>query len=458
MGTNEGSHVIAPYGSVPFIDAPWSLVNDRFADTIAKAEEMLELLTGQDGQSGYMGDLQSAILAAPSVSVSAPSVDTNVTLQSPSGTLPTFNSSDIDAIPTETYTVPTPDSLPSIDTTGIDDIDQPASIDPTFTWSERNVSTDIYTDLLARIVADLQSGATGLDATVEQAIFDRAKARQLVERTAEYNKLNNDIAARGLTLPSGVLISALTDFTTEANRQDTDINNQIIVTQGELAQKNSQFIIQQATILEELLRKSRDSESDRELEYKKAGVQFLIQDYSERVRGYIGTIEGQKAKIQAQVEALKGVIEKNKGEIDIYVKQYDAYSTRVNAIATKNKAVTDVYTAQVQGYGEGVRAVSSENESTINLLKAKIQNAELEVRAAISTAEETVRGYTAEASIKERVASDLAQIAAQATASWASAVNASAQVGYSGSESRSESFGTSSSLSETHSYQHDPTS
>lgn len=455
--SNEGEIVtINSSGSYPSVDSPWNIISARFEETLARADEMLDLLVGVDGSSGYLGAMNSAIAAAPSVSISSPSVDTNIALKSPSSSPPTFDSSELGAFPTDTYEAPLLTTVPAIDSSGLVGAVEPADIDATLAWSESAYSSGLYDAMLTRIMADLTSGATGLDPTVEQAIYDRARARQQADRLAEYNRVNNTALGMQFQFPSGVLLSGLVDYGIGADRQDADIENQIVVTQADLAQKNSQFIIQQAGAIEQLLRQAWTDSNNRALDFKKAGVDFLIRNYAEKWRGFTSKIEGQKALIQAQVENLRGVIESNKGKVEIFREQYAALATRIGAVAAKNKAIVDVYSSQVQGYAEEQRGVAAENSSLIEALKAKIAYAEVVIRAAIAEAEQTVSGYASEQSLKEKLANDMATIAAQAVASWASAVNASASLGYSGSESKSESWGHSDSLSESHSYEHDP--
>lgn len=455
--TSAGEIVtIQSSGTYPSVNAPWDIVNTRFEDTLARADEMLDLLVGTDGSGGYLGAMNSAIAARPSVSVDVPSVNTDISLVSSVGGPPVFDDSELGEFPSDTYAVPILAVVPTVDASGLVGAVEPDDVDATFTWSESAYTSDVYADLLARILIDLQSGATGLDPVVEQAIYDRARTRQQADRLAEYNRINNAAAELQFQYPSGVLLAGLADYSIGAARQDADIENQIIATQADLAQKNSQFIIQQAVTLEQIIRQMWSDSNNRGLDQKKAAVDALLRGYAERWRGFIAKIEGQKAYIQAQVENLRGVIEANKGKVDIFREQYQALSTRIGAVAARNKAVTDVYGAQVQGYAEEQRGIAAANSSRIEALKAKIEYAEVAVRAAVAEAEQTVSGYVSEQSLKEKLANDMASIAAQSVASWASAVNASASLGYSGSESKSESWGHSDSLSESHSYEHDP--
>ena len=457
---NSGEYVSTPVISSPFgigtPDNPWTLVSGRFDASLGKAEEMLVRLVGDDGASGYLGDMNSVIQNAPAVSIIPPMVDTSLALSETGLTLPTFDRGDILPFPTDTYAAPTIADLPLIDISDLDGVTLPSEVDPSFTWAADGVPTTVYDAIITRMLADLTAGATGLDPLVEQAIYDRAKTRQQVARDAAYQKLNNDIAGRGFILPPGALLGALSDFAAEGVRMDAEINNGIITTQGDLAQKNSQFMFTQAVALEQLIRQTASETDKTRLEYLRSKATLLVQEYAERVRAYVAIWEGKKAKVQAQAESLRGVIESNRGLIDIFKAQYDALKTRVDAVAASNKGFTDVYLGEVQGFSEAEKAVAMRNSSAVEVIKAKVDAAELEVRAAIAEAEQTVQGYTSEMGLRERVTSDMAQVAAQTIASMMSAVNASASLGYSGSSSESKSVSSSAALSESHSYEHDP--
>jgi hypothetical protein len=459
---NIGEIVTAPeISSVWAINTPLTagtadLIINRFDDTLGKAEEMLVRLVGADGASGYLGTMSSVVENAPQIAITAPFVDTSTSLAVTGLTLPVYDGSGIGTFPDDVYDVPVMSALPTIDTGDLTGVDAPIDIDPTYTFTSTTTATTLFDAVLSRMLVDLQSGATGLDPIVEQAIYDRARARQQSARDTDYQKLNNDISGRGFTLPPGALLSALTDFAAEGVRQDADITNNIIATQGDLAQKNSQFIITQSVALETLIRNTAMEKDKTNLEYLKSKATLLVQDYAERVRAYVAIWEGKKVKVQAQTEALRGVIEGNKGLIEIFKAQYDALKTRVEAVASKNKGITDTYLGQVQGFSAAETAIAARNSSAIQIIGAKIQAADLELRAAIAEAANTLSGYSSEMSIRERVAADMTHVAAQTIASMLSAVNASASLGYSGSTSESKSVSNSASLSESHSYEHDP--
>lgn len=438
-------------------NAPWDLVSSRFDNTLAKAEEVYTMLIGADGQGGFLGDMNAALATAPSFSITAPMVNTAVALETSGQQLPLFDAGGLQSFPTDTYQAPTMAQLPGVDT-NFSAIAEPVDASVSLSWQEATLPSTVYSAILTRMLNDLQSGATGLDPLVEAAIYQRAKQRQLTDRQAEWNRINNTAAQLQFQLPSGVLASGLTDFAIGATRQDADIENNIITTQADLAQKNSQFMMQQAVALEQLIRQTRSEESNRNLDAAKTLAQLVAEDFKSRIQKYVSVWEGRKVMVQAQVESLKGVIESNRGLIDIFKAQYDALKTRVDAAAAHNKGLTDVYLGQVQGFGEAERAVSSRNESAVKLLSEQIKNADMELRAQIAQSEQLMSGYATEQGVKQKFSSDIAQIAAQVVASMLSAVHAGATLGYSGSESNSKNFSMGVSLSESHSYEHDPTS
>lgn len=454
--TADGDYIS---GSVAINDPTTSvlIVREELENTRARAEEVLVKLIGDDSSSGLLGDMLDGLASAPSVNITPQEVDTTITLETSGQVVPTFDESTLQEFPNETYDAPTMASLPTVDT-DFTDVTEPSDITLSLAWAEATLPTELFTALKARLLTDLTSGATGLDPAVEEAIYERARTRQAADRLSEYNRINASADDMQFAYPSGVLLSALTGFGIGANRMDADIENQIIVSQGELAQKNSQFSIQQATALEQLLRQTRSEESQRALDKVTKIAELSIQDFSERVKKFMGIWEGRKVKVQAQVEALRGVIESNKGLIDIFSKQYDALSTRVQAVTSYNKGLTDVFTGRAQGFSAAEQAVSSRNDSKVKLLAEQIKNADLDLRGQIAEAEALVQSYSAEQSVRERIHTAIANIASQVSASLLAAVSTSLGAHYSASESAGKSYSVSVGVSESHSVEHNPAS
>lgn len=432
--------------------APVTLVTDRFNQTLTKAQEVLDLLIGAEGDGGLVGEMDDTLAGAPAVDIIIPTVDTSLVLENSGQSVPVFDSGALVSIPNETYDAPVMAALPTIDT-DFPDIVEPDDITLSMTWAEATLPTEVFLALRTQILADLVDGSTGITAEVENAIYTRARNRQQADRLAAYNRVNNTALQMQHELPAGVLISALADFEIAANRQDAEIESAIIEGQAKLAQENRKAAMQQAGALEQLIRQTRTDESGRALDAAKTFAQLTIQDFSERVRKFTSIWEGRRVKVQAQADALRGVIESNKGLVDVFKAQYEALKSRIDGATAFNKGLTDVYGAEVQGFSEAERAIAARNDSSIKLLEQRIENADLSVRAQTAEAQSLISGYTSEQSIRERISSDRAQVASHVAAALLSAVSASASLGYSGNESSNKTFGIQVQGSENHSYQ-----
>ena len=410
------------------VGAPYAAITpilESLDATRTKAEEVLVLLIGEDGGGGLLGQMMAGLEDAPSVAINPNTVDTDVNFEAsglpvptfdettlrvfPEDTypvptfnesslkdfsddtypvptfnesslkefseaqypVPTFDESSLQSFPDDTYSAPTMASLPTVDAY-LEAVEEPESPILTLTWAEAVLPSELFTAFKTKILADL-SGGTGLSPEVEAAIYTRAKTRQQVDRLAEYDRINNAAGDMQFAYPSGVLLSALAGFGVGANRMDADIENTIIVAQGELAQKNVLNAMEQAKALEGLLRQTRSEESQRALETMKSVAELAIQNFSAQVQKFIGIWEGRKVKVQAQVESLRGVIESNRALIDIFSKQYDVFRTRIDAVASHNKGVVDVFTGRMQAYGEAERAVSSHNKTLVDVFTGRMQ-------------------------------------------------------------------------------------
>ncbi len=442
--------------SLPTPNAPWNTVVDRFDSTMSLADTMLDLLIGSSGTSGYLGLLNGLIDdSAPTTSIEAEDVDTSLVV-SPVEAPPSFDKNDLDDFPSFSAPDPNLETIPMVDVSDLLPPTQPGDINPVINWSEIELNGDIYSQLLARISEDLVYGATGLTTEVQEDLFSSGQDRQRRENDKAYQKVQNDIASRGSTLPTGALLSALGEISAEILSQNSELNRTITISQAELAQKNSQFIIEQARMLETLLRETRNQDSNRSLDYEKAVASLVVQVYVENVKMYISIAEANKMYVEAQVANLEAVAAYNQALIDEYKALIQAHGIKVDAISSKNTSLTDVYRAEIAGYDSETTAITKVDTIKLEKIKTDIANAEQTLRAEIANAENTLLGYSTEASLKEKISNDMANIANQALVGALSSVNASASLGYSGSESKSEQWSHSDSLSESHSYPHDP--
>ena len=417
--TVHGDYIASPSVSIDDPQGTYGLVSARLAELASQGNSVLELLIGDDSPTstgGLLGAMETAIASRPTPSITAQDVDTSVALDETGLSLPTFTGTLV--------TVPTVD----VDFTGID---LPADITVGLTWAEASLPSDVFTALKTQILADLIDGSTGITATVEDAIYTRARNRQQAENLAQYNRVVNTIGNMHHSLPSGVSAALLADFGMAQMRQEADLEASIVENQAKLAQENRRAAIQGAINLDQLIRQTRDGESNRALDSAKALLDGTLKEYTEKIEAFKAIWDGKKAEVQAKAENVRAAVETNTGLINIYKAQVDAFGSAEDAIAKKN-------------------------DSTIKALEQAIANAKNDLEAQIAEANALVASYGSEMSIRERIAEGRAQIASHCAIGLLSAANVSANVGYSGSESSSKSIQIGAHISETHSAEHNP--
>jgi hypothetical protein len=416
----------------------YTLVNERFDTVTEDADAMLVTL------QQYMDNLNSIIapLVIPNVTYNSQNIP-NLAGNIPS---PPVMAAGLDLVfPDFSAVLGALASIPTVDLSDIDPADLPTTITDSLSWVASSYDTTLFTPLLTRIINDLQTGATGLSATVEQEIFNRARARQTIEFNKTQTEIEDYFAVRGFDLPPGAMAGRLQEQASEQARNLLDLNGKIMIEQAELTQKNSQFILGLAKDLEAVLRDFYNKTNDRSLDYAKALAVNAIAIYAENIKGYIAKAETDKIYIEVQIENLKATVEYNKGVILAFTGEVEAYTAEINGKASKNKAITDVYSAQVDGYESQSRAVTEQQKGLVAEWELRVKNADSDMQAQLGEIDAQVKAYGSEYGLRERVAESLTNVSAQALASMYGAVNASAGISNSYNAGESESWSHSES-------------
>jgi hypothetical protein len=333
-----------------------------------------------------------------------------------------------------------------------------------------NEASRVFLDIRRADQDDIRIGQGGRQINQEdyklwlEAIRISQEERKLDQRDLEIGYEGRRLSQRDVELSQGEARVAV-----EARRADQDDirigqairqmdqeDRRLTIDADKIVFEKRMAAIQGAIGLEQLIRQTRDGESNRAMESAKALQTLIVQEYAEKIRAFQAVWEGKKAEVQAKSESVRAAVATNTGLIDVFKAQYDALKTRIEAATSYNKSLTDVFSAEVQGFVGAERAVADRNDSAIKLLEQQISDADMDLRAQIAEAGALIQAYTSEASIKERIAESRSQIAAQVAASLLSAVHAGASIGYSGSEGATKSYSVAVHGSESHSAEHDP--
>jgi hypothetical protein len=448
-----------------------------------------------------------------------------------------------------------------------------------FSYSEANYSSDIWADLLAKVLNDIRNGGTGLGALVEDELYDRALARQETENQRLYQEVEDYFEARGFSLPVGAMAGRLAEAAREISRNNTTINSEIMIDQAKLAQTNTHFMVDKGIQLEGMLRDFFNAQATRAFEAAKViatvGIEIfnarvnkfnakvqayqaeivvfesrvkaaltqaeiyktqidacgvmsdvqrnLVAIYSEKIKAldtiiklYATEMEAVKIKTEVertrvaifelQVKIYIARIEADKAKFDVYVKELEGERTKAQVYSEQvkgylgeveaakvesdiqiqtsdlalkeNQIKAEQYKAELSGYEVTVRSViaeigsmvegfkaeamaySAETEAEGSWFKAKVEemrvgveNAKTRLQQAIGEIDASIKGFTAVKGLQVEGTVGIVNTAAQLCAASMNAVNATASVGYTGSESNTETWSHGENIGETHPYE-----
>jgi len=315
-----------------------------------------------------------------------------------------------------------------------------------------------YHAQLARIETQLTKyldGGTGLKPEIEEAIYNRARARNEVEAKKVQDSVFADTAARGFTLPGGAMVSAMARARQDAANNANKTSNEIAIAQAEMEQKNLQFAVTTSAGLRTAAMSAALSYlqnivslNGQAMEYAKGVVNAMVETYNAVVRVYTAKLEGYKTEAQvfqallqaalagievykAEIQALQALTQVDQAKVNVYRARIDVltaltgmYKTQVDAVVSKaslERLRVDVFQAQVQAYGTQVQAKNAEWQGyTAQIAGQEAEAKVFSTRAQAYSAE--VAGYKAQIDAKavevQAISTTNDARAKQYTAAW----------------------------------------
>jgi hypothetical protein len=339
------------------------------------------------------------------------------------------------------------------------DIEAPGN---TFVYTEGVYQSELFDAAKAWLLNQIGSGSTGLDADVEQAIIDRARSRMALEHQDKYTKAEDYFAGRHHTLPPGALQGAILDIQAQIAQEVNDLNNDVLVMQGKLAQENTHFVIEKSINFENMALDHFNKVAQRAFDVARAVHQAAMEVYNALVTKYNAELEGYKTKalvyelrIRAgnlildryktildgkklqselknlllqrynlQLDGLKTIVslyatemQAAKIQSDISISRLEVFKTRISAYNAIIGGITakynlyqaqlageqtkaDIYKSQVQAYSERVKAINVGAQVDIANANVQLANSQL-----------TISGYQAKLDgIKAKLSADVSVV------------------------------------------------
>ena len=353
---------------------PAEVVSSAFSQAQTYANVALSSLTG------FTTSLNSAIYSPPTISVTWNSIAT------PS--LPSLPSAP--TMPTIVYNAPTApadfvDVAPSVTT--IDDF----GIDPP---SSSALLTSLQTTMLSRL-----AGGTGLNPSVEAAIWNRSRDRETALAQANEDDIIRTSEAMGFMIPTGAMIDQMRMAQQNYYDKVSELSRDIAVKQAELEQSNLKDAVAAGTALEGEIIQIYKTEAD--------------------VYGVTVTAKAEVAKLgMARYESL----------IRAYEASVGAYKSKVDAERSRIEALTAQSTTLLDGYKAGAQAIESTAGMYSRLWETQIKDYEAGQQIVLQAAKINADNMNFANSVRTDAAKAGAQVYAQLVSSAYSMIHASAGV------------------------------
>lgn len=274
-----------------------------------------------------------------------------------------------------------------------------------FVWGEEYYDSDLLNSVTSRLTTML-AGGTGLPPSIEQAIWDRGRAREDVIAQKATQEAYEEFAARGFALPSGALAGRVSEVWQKNREAASTFSRDVAIKQAELEIENLKFSVQTGIQLEGQLMTYSGQYAQRALDAAKTTVQVSIDIFNAQVALYNSRLQAYQTEAQVyreliQAESLR--LEQYRTEIeaqklvgDVNLQAIQIYSERIKALMS----AVELYKAEL----EGVKTVVDVDRVRIEGFRATVDSYKTLVDAKSSEYQawvESIKGETAKVAIYE---------------------------------------------------------
>ena len=177
--------------------------------------------------------------------------------------------------------------------------------------------------------------------------------------------------------------------------------------------------------------------------------------YAEQVRSYVAEVEGRKAQADLNIKILTAALEKNRMLVEKYQGEMSGYTAKVDAVSRKTQSMVEGFKAEVAAYSAETEAKGMEYGARTKEMEARIQEAKFNLERAVAEVDAATKGFLAVKELQLKGTEASINVGSQLAASAWSAVNASASLGTTASESEQYSYSHGGSITESHHYEHE---
>jgi len=257
-----------------------------------------------------------------------------------------------------------------------------SSVSSVLQWQEMPYQPVLMDEEIA-VVRRMWAGGTGLPPAVEQALWERAAAREDVACAREVSDTMVEFSSRGFSLPPGALLARVDAIRTEHALQKQTLARDILIKITDTHIENLRFACQQAIAAENVLIGLWSQMAQRAFEAAKVQLDAQVAVLNARIAAYNAQqnarqisaavrkmeLDERAHELQVQKMRLEGELAKgqiNEQRIKIFSQlwqavalEVDIYKSQMQGAAIEadvQKKEVDIYRAQVEAVGERLKA------------------------------------------------------------------------------------------------------
>lgn len=225
-------------------------------------------------------------------------------------------------------------------------------------------------------VQEMLQGGIGLPESVEQGLYDRARARDDMAAAKAVDEAFDTFAARGFTMPPGMLAKQV-NAAIEDNRLKSQAHTRdVLIEAAKWRIENVRAALERGVAIEAQLMQLHEALQRLSFEAIKAHADAEVSRYNLLVSAY---------DVKAKVFGLK--LQAWEAQLKLVVERISAYKARVDAERAKadvNEAMTRAYVAQIQSVTERIGIFRARVEAEVakgNIVRALLEAYGEETRA-----------------------------------------------------------------------------
>lgn len=309
-------------------------------------------------------------IAPPKPSSQSPHAPTGT---APNYTSPTIPTAPVLRMPTEIVVStinmnPMPSTNIPLFTTKIV-VEEVAAPTEVFAYIEQPYNDALLDELKIKLMRDLINGGYGIEVSDEEALWARARDRELRNNEAMIQDVSRQIAARGFSLPSGVMAAQIAAAQSTALEKTSSLSREIALKRADMYVENRKFTITEVREVEQMLVTYWGYMMERALNVAKATVELGIKVFDARVAYNNFKLEKFKAEASVYDMQLKAAL----APLEVYKAEIEGKKVE----ASVQHARVEVYNAQVAG----LNAAAGLYRSQVEVVKIQAELEQLKLEA-----------------------------------------------------------------------------